>query len=36
MDTTTPLPSNPVPGPWRFKVYGEYVTGTQLYVLNYF
>ncbi|WP_292519178.1 hypothetical protein [Methanoculleus sp.] len=28
--------SNPVPGFWNFKVYGERVTGIQLYALNYF
>ena len=28
--------SNPVPGLWKFKVYGERVTGTQPYVFNYF
>ena len=28
--------SNPVPGSWTFKVYGERVTGIQPCVFNYF
>ncbi|KAF5042297.1 hypothetical protein DSECCO2_514060 [anaerobic digester metagenome] len=28
--------SNPAPGFWTFKVYGERVTGTQLYAFSYF
>jgi hypothetical protein len=27
---------NPVPGAWKLQIYGERVTGTQPYALNYF